>query len=160
AVRRRREIAIRLTLGVSRARLVRLLVTESLLLALVAAAAAAFAALWGGTLLRRLLTPEIHWAESPFNPRVLAFAALAALASGLVAGLVPALQALAPDLTLALKTGAREGSSRPSRLRSSLIVVQAALSVVLMVGAALFVRSLSNVESFDIGYTVNRLAFV
>jgi putative ABC transport system permease protein len=160
AVRRRREIAIRLTLGVSRARLVRLLVTESVLLALVAAVAAAFAALWGGTLLRQLLTPEIHWADSPLNARVLAFAGLAALACGIVAGLVPALQTLSPDLTTALKAGAREGSSRPSRLRSSLIVVQAALSVVLMVGAALFVRSLTNVEAFDIGYSVDRLAFV
>ncbi len=160
AVRRRREIAIRLTLGVSRARLVRLLVTESLLLALVAAVAAAFAALWGGTLLRQLLTPEIHWAESPLNARVVVFAGLAALACGIVAGLVPALQTLSPDLTSALKAGAREGSSRPSRLRSSLVVVQAALSVMLMVGAALFVRSLTNVESFDIGYSVDRLAFV
>ena len=160
AVRRRREIAIRLTLGVSRSRLMRLLVTESTLLALAAAVAAAFAALWGGTLLRRLLTPEIHLAESPLNLRVLTFAGIAALASGIVAGLVPALQTLSPDLTDSLKAGAREGSSRPSRLRSSLIVVQAALSVVLVVGAALFVRSLSNVQSFDIGFTVNRLAFV
>jgi len=160
AVRRRREIAIRLTLGVSRSRLVRLLVTESILLALAAAAAAAIAALWGGALLRHLLTPEIHWADSPLNPRVLTFAGLAAITSGFIAGLVPALQTLSPDLTNALKAGAREGTSRPSRLRSSLIVVQAALSVVLVVGAALFVRSLSNVESFDIGYTVNRLAFV
>ena len=160
AVRRRREIAIRLTLGVSRSRLVRLLVTESMLLALAAAVAATFTAFWGGTLLRRLLTPEIHWAESPLNLRVLAFACVAASLSGIVAGLVPALQTLSSDLTSALKAGVREGTSRPSRLRSSLIVVQAALSVVLVVGAALFVRSLSNVEAFDIGYTVNRLAFV
>jgi predicted permease len=160
AVRRRREIAIRLTIGVSRSRLVRLLVTESMLLSLAAAGAAAVAALWGGTLLRRLLTPEIHWADSPLNLRVILFATIAAILSGLVAGLVPALQTLSPDLTNALKAGAREGSSRPSRLRSSLIIVQAALSVVLVVGAALFVRSLSNVEAFDIGYTVNRLAFV
>ncbi len=160
AVRRRREIAIRLTLGVSRARLVRLLVTESVLLSLAAGMAAWFAALWGGTLLRRLLTPDIHWADSPLNPRVLVLAGLAAVAAGIVAGLVPALQSLAPDLTNALKAGVREGSSRPSRLRSSLIVVQAALSVVLVAGAALFVRSLTNVESFDIGYAVDRLAFV
>jgi predicted permease len=159
AVRRRREIAIRLTLGVSRSRLMRLVLTESMLLSLAAAVAAVFAALWGGTLLRRLLTPEIHWGESPLNLRVLAFAVLAATVAGVVAGLVPAFQTLSPDLTSALKAGAREGSSRPSRLRSSLIAVQAALSVVLIVGAALFVRSLSNVESFDIGYTVNRLAF-
>jgi predicted permease len=160
AVRRRREIAIRLTLGVSRSRLVRLLVTESVVLALVAAVAAVIAAAWGGALLRRLLTPEIHWAESPLNVRMLGVALASALAAGLLAGLVPALQALSPNLTSALKTGSREGTTHRSRLRSSLIVVQAALSVLLMVGAALFVRSLTNVQSFDVGYTVDRLAFV
>ena len=159
AVRRRREIAIRITLGVSRRRLVALLVTESTLLALTAAGTAALATLWAGSLLRRLLMPDIHWADSPLNPRVLVFAAAAALACGLVSGLVPALQVLAPDLTSALKTGSREGSTRSSRLRSALIVVQAALSVMLLVGAALFVRSLGNVEAFDVGYSVNRLAF-
>jgi predicted permease len=160
AVRRRREIAIRLTLGVSRGRLTRLLVTESVLLALAAVVAAVLAATWGGTLLRVLLMPEVHWAESPMNWRVAAFSTIAALAAGALAGLVPALQSLAPDLASTLKSGVRQGSTQHSRLRSMLIVVQVALSVVLTVGAALFVRSLDNVQSLDIGYTVDRLAFV
>jgi predicted permease len=73
---------------------------------------------------------------------------------------VPALQSRSPDLSKALKTGVREGSARRSRLRGFLVASQAALSVVLIVGAALFVRSLSNVRGLDIGYAVDRLAFI
>lgn len=160
AVRRRREIAIRLTLGVSRGRLARLLMTESVLLALVAVVAAVLAAMWAGTLLRVLLMPDVHWAESPMNWRVAVFSTVAALVTGGLAGLVPTLQSLSPDLANTLKSGSRQGSTQHSRLRATLIIVQTALSVVLVVGAALFVRSLDNVESLDIGYTVDRLAFV
>jgi len=160
AVRRRREIAVRLALGVSRVRLVRLLVAESVLLAAIAAAAALLAAWWGGALLRTLLLPRVHWGEPAMAWRVLAFGLLAALVAGALTGLAPALQSLAPDLTDALKAGARSGGAHRSRLRSTLIVVQAALSVVLLVGAALFIESLDNVRSRDIGYAVDRLAFV
>jgi predicted permease len=73
---------------------------------------------------------------------------------------VPALQSRAPNLTNALKSGVREGGSHRSRLRGFLVASQAALSVVLIVGAALFVKSLRNVRGLDIGYTVDRLAFV
>lgn len=159
AVRRRREIAVRLALGVSRPRLVRMLVTESLLLAMVATAAAVIAATWGGTLLRQLLMPEVHFAESPLHWRVLAFALLAALVVGGFAGLIPALQSASPDLTRALKAGSRDGVSHRSRLRSTLVMAQAALSLVLLVGAVLFVRSLRNVKSHDVGYEVDHLAF-
>lgn len=159
AVKRRREIAVRLALGVSRARLVRMLVTESVLLALAAGAAAVVAATWGGTLLRRLLMPEVHFADSPLHWRVLAFALAAAIVAGGLAGLIPALQSASPDLTSALKTGSRDGVTHRSRLRSALVMCQAALSVVLLVGAVLFVRSLHNVKSHDVGYAVDRLAF-
>lgn len=160
AVRRRREIAVRLALGSSASRLVRLLVSESVLLALVAAVAALGAAWWGGSLLRSLLMPEVTWAEDPLHWRVLLLGVGAAILTGLGTGLVPALQSRAPDLTKALKTGAREGGARHSRLRSFLVATQAALSVMLLVGAALFIQSLKNVRALDIGYTVNRLAFV
>jgi putative ABC transport system permease protein len=159
AVKRRREIAVRLALGVSRGRLVRMLITESLLLAVLATIAAVFAARWGGALLRTLLMPEIHFAESPLHWRVLAFALAAAIAAGLLAGLIPALQSASPDLTAALKGGSRDGVSHRSRLRSALIICQAALSVILLVGAVLFVRSLRNVKAHDTGYTVDRVAF-
>lgn len=160
AVRRQREIAVRLALGISSSRLVRLLVTESVLLSVAAAVAALGAAWWGGALLRKLLMPEITWAEDPLHWRVLLVGLAAAIVAGAAAGLVPALQARSPDLTRALKTGVREGSARRSRLRGFLVASQAALSVVLIVGAALFVKSLSNVRGLDIGYAVDRLAFV
>ena len=159
AVRRRREIAVRLALGISRARLLRLLLSESVLLSLAAAAGALAAARWGGTLLRRLLLPDVQWAASPLHWRVLAFSILVALAAGVLAGLVPALQSTAPDLTDALKAGAREGTLRRSRLRGALVAAQAALSVMLLVGAGLFLESLSNVRGLDIGYDASRLVF-
>ena len=160
AVRRRREIAVRLALGSSAARLVRLLVSESVQLALLAAVAALAAAWWGGSLLRTLLMPEVTWAENPLHWRVLLLGIGAAILTGIGTGLVPALQSRAPDLTKALKTGAREGGARHSRLRSFLVATQAALSVMLLVGAALFVQSLNKVRALDIGYAVDRLAFV
>lgn len=160
AVRRRREIAIRLSLGVSKSRLVRMLVTESALLAAIAGLAAVAATWWGGALLRRLLMPEVHWASAPVEWRVTSFGFAVALAAGAIAGMVPALQSLSVDLANSLKSGVADDTRARTRLRSSLIVVQAALSVVLLVGASLFVRSLSNVESLDIGFAVDRLAFV
>ena len=160
AVRRRREIAVRLSLGSSASRLVRLLVTESVQLALLAAVAALAAAWWGGSVLRSLLMPDVQWAEDPLHWRVLLMGMAAAILTGIIAGLIPALQSRAPDLTKALKTGTRDGGARRARLRSFLVATQAALSVLLLVGAALFIQSLNNVKSLDIGYAVDRLAFV
>ena len=160
AVRRRREIAVRLALGSSASRLMRLLVSESVQLALLAALAAMAAAWWGGSLLRSLLMPEVRWAENPLHWRVLLMGMITAILTGIGVGLVPAMQSRALDLTKSLKTGTREGGARRSRLRTFLVATQAALSVLLLVGAALFVQSLRNVKSLDIGYAVDRLAFV
>ncbi len=159
AVRRRREIAVRLALGISRWRLVRLLTMETVLLASIAAFAAAVAGGWGGMLLRSLLMPNLDSAGFAPHWRVMLFTAAVALFAGLVAGIVPALQASNPRLTTALKAGAREGVHHRSRLRRGLVVAQAALSVVLLVGAALFVRSLQNVQNLDIGFDADRLLF-
>jgi predicted permease len=160
AIQRRREIAVRLAMGISRARLIRLLVSESVLLSAVAAGAAALAAIWGGALLRRLLFPTTAWAATPMHWRILSFAVALALIAGIVAGLVPALRSTNPNLTSALKAGSRDGGgSSRSRLRAGLVVLQAALSVILIVGSVLFVRSLSNVQALDIGFDVDRLTF-
>jgi putative ABC transport system permease protein len=159
AVRRRREIAVRLALGSSSGRLLRLLVSESVQLAALAAVAALAAAWWGGSLLRTLLMPEVQWAESPLHWRVLMLGVGAALVAGIIAGIIPALQSRAPDLTRSLKTGTREGGATRSRLRGFLVATQAALTVVLLVGATLFVQCLHNVKARDIGLTVDRLAF-
>jgi len=158
AMSRRREIAVRLALGVSRGRLVRLLMTEGVLLALIASVAAIVAANWAAAGLRSLLMPGIEWAAPTLHWRVLAFALIVALIAGVAAGLAPAMHSSRADLNEALKYGRDAGRSR-RRLRSALVVAQAALSLVLLVGAVLFIRSLHNVEAHDVGYSIDRLLF-
>lgn len=150
-LRRRKEIAIRIALGVSRRRLMGQLLSESLALAALGGAAALLAASWGADFIRHILLPDVAWPDSPVSVRVLAFTALAALVTGIVSGLVPALQASRPDLTLDLKDSARSGAARRSRTRVSLLIIQGALSVVLLVGTGLFVRSLQRIEGLDLG---------
>jgi predicted permease len=159
AVARRRELALRIALGISRVRLVRLLVTESVLLALGASMMAVLAAAWGGASFRALLMPGIDWAGSTLDWRVLTFTLFIALVAGGLAGVVPAIRSSTPDLTDDLKAGSKGAGVRRSRLRSGLLVAQAALSVVLLVGAVLFVRSLDNVKAHDVGVSVDRLVF-
>jgi predicted permease len=158
-VRRRREIAIRLSLGISRGRLARQLLIESTLLALVASAAAIGVAAWGGALLRTMILPSVHWATSVITWRVAIASVGVALVTGVLAGLLPALRAGRTELTVALKAGARESGAHRSLLRDGLVVAQAALSVVLLAGAGLFVRSLLEVHSIDLGYDVNQIAY-
>ena len=160
AMRRRREIAVRLALGVGRRRLVGQLLTESLLLAVIGGIAGVLVAHWGGALLRSVLLPDIAWNERILDPRVLAFTGAAALFTGILAGIAPALQASRPDIAGALKAGAREGSYQKSRVRTGLLLSQAALSVVLLVGAGLFVISLRNVRMDDLGYDPEHVALI
>jgi putative ABC transport system permease protein len=159
AVDRRKEIAVRLALGVSRMRLIRTLMLEAGVLALAAAAVALLAGWAGGLALRALLTPGVEWAYPAFDQRIALFTGLVALTSGFVAGLLPAVQASQPVLTSALKSGARNSGRHRSRLRTGLVAVQTALSVTLLVGAALFVQSLRNVRALDIGFDPDRLVF-
>jgi predicted permease len=159
AMRRRREIAVRLALGVGRGRLAAQLVAESTALALLGGAAGVLVASWGGDLVRSVLLPDIAWGSTLADGRVLAFTAVAAALTGVLAGLAPALQASRPDLAAALKAGSREGGGQRSRTRSLLLVAQAALSVVLLAGAGLFVRSLGAVTSTDLGYDPEGVLF-
>ncbi len=161
ALRRRREIAVRLALGAGRRRMVRQLLTESSLLALMGGAAGLFIAHFGGGVLRRALLPGVDWSAVPLlDPRMLLFAAGMAVLTGLLTGLIPAWHAGRTDLNVSLKAGGREGSRSRARLQSGLLVAQAALSVMLLVGAGLFVRSLRNVHSVDLGYEPSRLIVV
>jgi predicted permease len=161
ALRRRREIAVRIALGVSRGRLLMQLATESFLLALLGGLAGLAITQWGGTIMRKALLDERQAAPSAFtDPRILGFAALLAVAAGLLTGLVPAFQTGREDVSSALKAGAREGHVHRSRLRTSLLVGQAALSVLLLVGAGLFIRSLVNVQNVRMGYDAERLLWV
>jgi putative ABC transport system permease protein len=160
ALRRRREIALRLALGVTRGRLLSQLLTESVLLALLGGVAGILVAHFAGAVLRASLLERSEAASGVRDPRTVLFAAVAALAVGLITGLAPLLQARRADLTADLKAGSREGTYHRSRARIALLVVQGALSVVLLVGAGLFVRSLRNVQSLRLGYDVDAVLLV
>jgi predicted permease len=156
ALARRRELAVRLALGVGRGRLIGQLLTESVLLAALAGVAAMAIATWGGALLRGLLMPNVSWASAAVDLRVLVFTAVVAVLVGLVAGLAPAVQMTRHDLTGSLKSGARDVSGTRSTVRSLLVLVQAAFTVILLVGAGVFARSLMNARSTDLGFAVDR----
>lgn len=159
AIRRKREIALRLALGVSRRRLVVQLLTESLLLAGCGALAGLLLAHWGGNLLTALFLPAGD-TSTAIEGRTFAFALVVSVLCGTILGLVPVLQARKTDLVDSLKAGIREGGARRSRGRTSLLLLQAALSVLLLVGAGLFVQSLRNVRSLRLGYDVDPVLYV
>src|SRR5688500_5956423 len=160
ALKRRREVAVRLALGVSRARLLSQLLTESVLLAVIGGAVGLVIAQWGGAILSALFLPDSDGVSVATDARTLLFAGAAVVFVGLLTGLAPALQSRAADLTTALKSGAREGTYHRSRTRSALLLMQGALSVVLLVGAGLFVRSLDNVRSLSMGYDIDPIIWV
>ena len=161
ALRRRREIAVRIALGVSRARLLMQLATESFLLALLGGLAGLAITQWGGTIMRKALLDQSDAGPNAFtDPRLLIFCGLLAVVAGLLTGLAPLFQTGREDVSSALKAGAREGHVHRSGLRTSLLVGQAALSVVLLVGAGLFIRSLVNVQNVRMGYDAERLLWV
>jgi predicted permease len=157
---RQREIAIRLALGASRARVVQQLLIESLSLAVLGGAAGVLVSVWAADLLLRALPFEgaaRTFTSSP-DARVLAFAAVVSLATGVVFGLLPSLQSARPRLVPALKAegGAVMGSGH-ARMRKGLVVAQVALSLLLLVGAGLFARSLWNLRALDPGFRVEHL---
>ena len=156
---RRRETAVRLALGVTRRRLVGTALLESLFLALLGGAAAVGVALWAGDAVRSFLLPGIDWTDAA-GWRLLAFAAGASLLAGVLAGIAPALGATRPEVTESLKSGGRGVAGERSRLRASLLVVQAAVSVVLLVGTGLFVLSLREAERLDLGFDPSAVLLV
>ena len=161
ALRRRHEVAVRLALGVTRGRLIAQLLTESMLLALLGGGAALLIVQWGGTLVRGLILGDLGWTESPVDARVLAYTFAAAVVTGLIAGLVPALQATRQQLSDALKpAGTRDGTPERLRTRTALLVAQAALAVILLVGAGLFVRSMNNLRALPLGMDPERVLLV
>jgi putative ABC transport system permease protein len=158
ALKREREIAVRRALGVTRRRLVAQMLTESLLLSILGTALGLLLAEWGGTAIQRLLTPGGGGGLETFIDRRMLFVAAAmATVAAAITGIAPALLSGRGDLATSLKAGAREGTYRHSRLRSALLVIQGALSVVLLVGAGLFVKSLDNANAMRLGYDAERV---
>jgi predicted permease len=161
ALKRQRDIAVRLALGVRRTRLMMQTLIESLVLALLGSGAGLMVAYWGGAGIRQLLVASDNAPLEVFtNRRTLGVAIGAALLAALVTGIAPAFVAVRGDLANALKTGARGGSYQRSRARTALLVLQAALSVVLLVGAGLFVKSLGNVKAMRLGYDAEPVLLV
>jgi putative ABC transport system permease protein len=142
AVGRRREVALRMALGAGRARVIRQLLTESLLLSLVAGVLGTLLAYWSFSFLQGLVPAEMALSTSlTLDTRILVFTILVSIVTGIVFGLVPALQAARVDLNEALKQGGTRTTSS-GRLRSALIVFEVALSVVLLIGAGLLIQTL------------------
>ena len=155
-IRRRREIAVRLALGVTRRRLVRQLLTESVLLAALGGVAAFIVASWGGEVVRRFLLGDIALTGSFLDLRLPVFTAVVALLAGIVTGVVPALQASRAPIFSTITSGNR-GGARRTRAQSALLAVQAALSVVLLLGAGLFGRSLLAIHRLRMGVDIDRV---
>ncbi len=151
AVHRRREIAVRVAMGVGRGRLVRLLLASSVTLAVLGAAAGLAVAYGAGALVRNMLLPDVDWTSGLVDGGVLLFSLVTALGTGVLIGVLPAWRAGRRDVVAHLKAGVREGGGRRSGARVSLMVAQAALAMVLLVGAGLFVRSLNRVRHLDLG---------
>jgi hypothetical protein len=156
-IARRREIAVRVAVGASRGRLLRQLLTESALLSTVAAAAALFVTWIGSRLIRQLLVPGRVWDDGVVDARVLAVTAGISIFTAVATGLGPALQAWSSDVVSAIRPAQTVAIGRTGLLRAGLLVAQVALSVLLLVGAGLFVRSLAAVRGHDVGIDLDRV---
>ena len=155
---RRREMSVRVALGANRARIIRQLLTESLLLALIGAALGILIAHWGTSFIANQLPAGIpRLAEASVDVRVLGFTLGVSLLTGLLFGLAPALQASRLNLTEALKEGDRGSAGGRQRLRSLLVVSEVALTLTLLVGAGLLIQSFRRVLQVDPGFDSRNL---
>jgi predicted permease len=158
---RRQELAVRVSLGASRARLVRQLLTETLVLAVSGGIAGFLAALWAKGLFRafepRIGVPLVI--DLSLDLRVFAFSAAVTLVAAIAFGLAPALQVTSPRLVSSLQEGQRTatGGRHVSRLRSLLLIGQVAVSVLLLACAAIFVRGLAHASEIDLGFVADRV---
>ncbi len=156
-LRRRREVAVRVGLGAGRARLVRQLLVESVTLALAGGLAGLLVAVWGGAAVRAFLLPGLPAGTSLVEPSLLLFTGAVATLAGVLAGSAPAWQTSRTNIAATLRAGGRDVTTTRGRLRSTLLAVQVALTLVLLVGAGLFVRSLRNAETLDYGLDLDHL---
>lgn len=159
---RGREIAIRLALGASRRRVIRQLLTESVLLGAAGGALGVLFALWTADVLPSFFPAEQQRIlDARVDARVLSFTALLSIAAGILFGLVPALHALRPSAAGALRAdGGRVSDKRTGLVRAGLVLSQVALTFVLLVSAGLLVRSLSNALQADLGFSARDAVLV
>ncbi|HET9530012.1 MAG TPA: ABC transporter permease, partial [Blastocatellia bacterium] len=158
---RQKELAIRIALGATRYRVIRLLLVETLLLGLIGGCAGLLLALWATdwvSSIRISSDAPVRFDVSP-DWHVFGFSLAVALAAGVISGIAPAIQASMPDLNEALKEGGRQsaGSTGRQRLRSLLVVSQVAVSLVVLICAGLLIKSASNAERIDLGFRVEDL---
>jgi predicted permease len=150
AAARQKEIAVRLSIGATRMRLVRQLLTESVLLAVAGGSLGMLVAYWG----RQLLPGSVG--QAPLDWRVLLFAAGVALTTGILVGIAPALR-VTRSAGEALKDTSRTVIGTRTLLTKSLLVVQVAISLMLLIGAGLFLRTVYNLRQVDVGFNPNNL---
>jgi cell division protein FtsX len=152
ATTRHKELSVRLSLGATRGRLVRQLLTESLLLAALGGALGILVAYWGRQLLpgQQGQVPSLDW-------RTLAFVAAVSGVTGILFGIAPALRGTGMNVSSALKETGRSVIGSRSRLGKSLLIVQVAISLVLLIGSGLFLRTLSNLRHVDVGFNPENL---
>ena len=156
---REREIALRAALGASRARVLRQLLTESVLLALVGGVAGILISVWWVDAMMSTIPEELpYWLHFSVDGSVLAYTIAISIATGLLFGLMPALQAARGDLQSNLREGSRSGQTRAqNRLRNTLVVGEIALSMILLVGAGLMVQSFLKLQAASPGFDTERL---
>ncbi len=157
---RGREFAIRKSLGARQGTLVRQLVFEGVLVSCLAGLGGLLVCAWGGDLLRGYLLSDSQADRFTVDHRVYLIALVATLAAALLSSVVPSMQVVRGDLTPMLKEGAQSNGFHRSRLRAGLVVLQIALSLILVVGAGLFLQSLRRVLAIDIGYDRDRVLMV
>lgn len=160
AASRQKEMAIRTALGAGRRRVIRQLLTESVLLSLIGGGAGLLLALWGTDLLLALSPKDLLGVDRvALDRRVLVFTAAVSLITGVLFGLVPAIAASRTNLNETLKEGSRDSSSggRSRRIRNSFVVAEVALALVLLVGSGLMIKSLWRLQSVNPGFDSSRL---
>jgi putative ABC transport system permease protein len=163
AISRSKEISIRAALGASRLRLARQFLTESLMLSIVGGIIGILVAWWGVDSIIKLIPDGVpRVSDISIDSRVLLFMLSISLLAGLVFGLVPAIQASRPDLNAALKESGRSNTADPAKhfLRNLLVVSEITLSIVLLVGAGLLIRSFIQLQAVDAGFNKDNLLTV
>jgi putative ABC transport system permease protein len=157
ALRRQREIGIRLALGMSRRRLTAQLLAESLLVAVVAGGCALWVAYTAGRVLREQLLRDVHWPGTVIDTRTVLFTAVIAVTISAAAGLAPLAVVRRSDIASSLKIGAAESGRPRSILSTALLVTQIALCTAMLSAAGSFLQSLRRANQFDLGFDADQL---